>query len=225
MDENILMVAAEASSSFYALRILQNWKKTRPHYKCYGVGSLAMEAEGFDCFGYAEDLGVVGFREVLPKYQKIKEVYKKILNKVDVQKPKVAVLLDYPGFNLRLAKDLKKKGVTVVYYIAPQVWAWKKSRIKTIAKYVDEVFCILPFEEQFYRSYGVKARFVGHPLLDELKEEFYDPQIQSFNRSRFSLKKKIVFWVSCQEVVMESLNTISQFSFRLLKKYIKKFLK
>lgn len=184
---NVLMVAAEASSSLYALRILQHWQEQGQGQEnsIYGVGSRDMEEVGFECLGYAEDMAVVGLTEVLKKYSQIKEVYHRVLKRVDEQRPDVAVLLDYPGFNLRLAKELKSRGIPVVYYIAPQIWAWKKGRVKKVRRYVDEVLCILPFEQEFYERYGVKARFVGHPLVEELERSCVNDSERTLYRQRF----------------------------------------
>ncbi len=184
-SKRILMISAEASSALYGLRILQEWQREGRDYQVYGIGSRDMEESGLECLGYAEDLAVVGFREVLSKYKEIKKVYGEVLRKVNSHPPDVAVLLDYPGFNLRLAKELKKKRIKVLYYIAPQVWAWRKGRVKTIRRYVDEVLCILPFEENFYKEHGVNARFVGHPLLDEFDTALYSEDVRSVHRGRF----------------------------------------
>ena len=120
---------------------------------------------------HIRETSIMGFVEVLRNISKIKSFFKKAKSTILEFQPDVVVLIDYPGFNLRMAKWAKKKGFKVVYYISPQLWAWKKGRIKTIKKYVDEMIVILPFELDFYKENGVKVHFVGHPLL---------PVIQSF---------------------------------------------
>lgn len=165
---SVLIIAAEASSSLYAQRLLEYWQKASGSFKAYGIGSYDMEKLGFECIGRSEEMAVVGVQEVIKHLPLIRRVYKNLLNETKKRNPKFAILMDYPEFNLKLAKDLKNLGVKVVYYISPQVWAWRTGRIRTIQKVVDHMMVLFPFEETFYRQHGVKVDFVGHPLLDEL---------------------------------------------------------
>lgn len=166
--DSVLIIAAEASSSLYAQRLLELWRAQGRELKAFGIGSRDMEKLGFECLGRSEEMAVVGVQEVLKHLPHIRRVYNELLAQVDQRKPKFAVLMDYPEFNLKLAKDLKARGIKVIYYISPQVWAWRTGRIKTIRKVVDHMMVLFPFEEKFYRDHGVKVDFVGHPLLDEL---------------------------------------------------------
>jgi lipid-A-disaccharide synthase len=132
-------------------------------------------------------MAVVGIQEVIKHFPLIRSVYKSLLAEAKHRKPKFALLLDYPDFNLRLAKDLKKLGIKVVYYISPQVWAWRTGRVKLIRRVVDHMLVLFPFEEGFYKDHDVPVSFVGHPLLDEL------PPAESANdhemkRRRFGLE-------------------------------------
>ncbi len=181
----VLIVAGEASSSLYAQRLIEHWKRQGQEIETFGIGSRSMEALGFRCLGRSEEMAVVGLLEVIRHFPLIRRVYKALLAECDRQRPDVALLLDYPDFNLRLAKDLKKRGIRVVYYISPQVWAWRRGRVKLIKKVVDEMLVLFPFEEAFYREHGVKATFVGHPLLDELDHLSEDT---SLLRQQFGLK-------------------------------------
>lgn len=168
----VLIVAGEASSSLYALRLIEHWKSQpgsgERAYDLFGVGSPEMEALGFRRLGKSEEMAVVGLQEVIKHFPLIRRVYNALLAECDRQKPDFALLLDYPDFNLRLAKDLKKRGIRVVYYISPQVWAWRTSRVNLIRKVVDEMLVVFPFEAPFFAKHGVASTFVGHPLLDEL---------------------------------------------------------
>lgn len=164
----VLIVAGEASSSLYAQRILESWQSAGRKIDAFGIGSREMEALGFRRLGKSEEMAVVGLSEVIKHFPLIRRVYHSLLEECDRAKPDFALLLDYPDFNLRLAKDLKKRGIKVVYYISPQVWAWRRGRVKLIKKVVDEILVLFPFEETFYREHGMKVSFVGHPLLDEL---------------------------------------------------------
>jgi lipid-A-disaccharide synthase len=186
-DPQILIVAAEASSALYAQRLLELWKKNNFKVDSFGIGSRAMEACGFEIIGRSEELAVVGLTEVLKHYSEIKSVFNNIIDEVEKRRPMVILLMDYPDFNLRLAKKLKKFKIPIVYYISPQVWAWRKSRIHTIRKLVDKMLVLLPFEKDFYRENGVDVEFVGHPLLDELKPELLNVSEMSRARSRYGI--------------------------------------
>lgn len=164
----VLIVAGEASSSLYAQRLLEYWRAEGRELDAFGVGSREMEALGFRRLGKSEEMAVVGLQEVIKHFPLIRDVYNSLLAECDREKPDFALLLDYPDFNLRLAKDLKKRGVKVVYYISPQVWAWRTSRVNLIRKVVDEMLVVFPFEEPFFTKHDVRSTFVGHPLLDEM---------------------------------------------------------
>lgn len=182
----VLIVAGEASSSLYAQRLIEHWQREGRTVETFGIGSRSMESLGFRCLGRSEEMAVVGLMEVIRHFPLIRRVYHSLLEECDRAKPDVALLLDYPDFNLRLAKDLKKRGIKVVYYISPQVWAWRRGRVKLIKEVVDEMLVLFPFEETFYREHGVKSAFVGHPLLDELDHLSKDVEL---SRQRFGLKK------------------------------------
>lgn len=191
-SSSVLIVAAEASSSLYALRLLQHWKRTGTAVSAFGVGSRSMEAEGFEALGRSEDMAVVGIQEVVAHYFDIRKVFLRLVAEVKRRKPKMALLLDYPDFNLRLAKELRALGVPVVYYVSPQVWAWRKSRVKLIRAYVERMLVLFPFEKDFYDAHGVAADFVGHPLLDELLEQAPDATERSALRSQFGFNESDV---------------------------------
>lgn len=185
----VLIVAGEASSSLYAQRILEQWKESGKLVDAFGIGSRSMETLGFKRLGKSEEMAVVGLSEVIKHFPLIRRVYNSLLSECDRLKPDFALLLDYPDFNLRLAKDLKARGIKVVYYISPQVWAWRRSRVNLIRKVVDEMLVLFPFEEPFYREHGVKATFVGHPLLDELEIRKSQKKIdQRVRRERYGIQ-------------------------------------
>lgn len=167
-SNKILIVAGEESSSVYAQRLLEHWQKIGHPMKAFGVGSLAMERLGMERIGKSEEMAVVGIQEVAAHFKDIYKVFHQLLERAERERPQVALLLDYPDFNLRLAKKLKKMGIPVVYYISPQLWAWRSSRVHQIKRYVDKILVVFPFEVEFYQRHGVPVEFVGHPLLDEL---------------------------------------------------------
>lgn len=185
----VLIVAGEASSSLYAQRLMELWQERGEKHDLFGIGSREMEAIGFQRLGKSEEMAVVGLQEVIKHFPLIRRVYKSLLEECDRNKPDYALLLDYPDFNLRLARDLKKRGIRVVYYISPQVWAWRTGRVKLIREVVDEMLVLFPFEEPFYEKHGVQSTFVGHPLLDELvrRPKKSKAQLQTA-RERFGVK-------------------------------------
>jgi lipid-A-disaccharide synthase len=184
----ILIVAGEASSALYAQRLLEHWRGRGVKIKAFGVGSRDMEALGFEIFGRSEDMAVVGIQEVLAHYSEIKAVFDKLVTEAERRRPQAVLLLDYPDFNLRLAKKLKKLGLKIYYYISPQVWAWRKGRIKIIRSLVDHMLVLFPFEKDFYDQQAVPADFVGHPLLDELSEKINDPLEVTRSRQKFGVQ-------------------------------------
>lgn len=189
--KEVLIIAAEASSALYAERLLEYWNKNSEDVPCcFGVGNYAMESLGFEIIGRSEEMAVVGLQEVIVHWSLIKNTYQKILAEAKKRKPKIALLLDYPEFNLRMAKDLKELGIKVIYYISPQIWAWRTGRVHNIKKVVDRMLVILPFEKEFYQKYNVPVDFVGHPLLDEIDPKLFDRDFINFKREKFGLKKE-----------------------------------
>ena len=132
----------------------------------FGVGGDRLSEQGAALVAHVRDLAVVGILEVLRHIPKIRASFKRLVAELDRQRPDAAVLIDYPDFNLRLAEELRDRGVPVVYYVSPQVWAWKRGRIRTIRRTVSRMVVIFPFEEALYREAGVPVTYVGHPLVD-----------------------------------------------------------
>jgi lipid-A-disaccharide synthase len=168
-EKNILIVAGEISSDLHAASLIKELKKLNPEIRFFGLGGKAMLGEKVDLIYNLTDLATVGFWDVMKNFVKFRRIFKKTLDFIQKRKPHLAILVDYPGFNLRLAKELKKRNIPVIYYISPQVWAWGKSRIKKIKDTVELMLVLFKFEEQFYKKYNINAIFVGHPLLDRVK--------------------------------------------------------
>ncbi len=166
-SRHVLVVAGEASGDIHGARVLERLIQLRPGLTFFGLGGPALHAQGLDLVGDPECLNIVGLSEVIGGLGRILALRKKLLLQVDVRKPRVALLVDLPGFNLNLAYQLRKRGVKVVYYIAPQAWAWQKSRVKKIRDRVDRLCVIFPFEEKFFKDEGIRASYVGHPLMED----------------------------------------------------------
>ena len=132
----------------------------------FGVGGDHMRAAGCDTVVDAKDLAVVGITEILSQLPKIYGLYRQLIKEADKRKPNLAIVIDSPAFNWRVARAMKKRGIPVVYYVAPQFWAWRQGRVRLLREYVDKALVIFPFEEQFYRERGVDATFIGHPLAE-----------------------------------------------------------
>jgi len=165
----IMLIAGEPSGDMHGANFMRDLKKLDNSLVFIGAGGKRMKQEGLDGITNMETLAVIGFKEVFGKIRDFKKAFRALSEMLKQKKPDCLILIDYPGFNLRMAKVAKEEGVPVLYYISPQLWAWGRNRIKKIQKYVDKLFVILPFEEDFYSQYGVKAQFVGHPLLDIVK--------------------------------------------------------
>jgi len=132
----------------------------------FGVGGDRMRAAGCDTVVDAKDLSVVGITEILSHLPKIYSLYRHLIAEAGRRKPDLAIVIDSPAFNWRVARQMKKRGIPTVYYVAPQFWAWRQGRVRLIRDYIDKALVIFPFEEQFYRDRGVDATFVGHPLAE-----------------------------------------------------------
>ena len=139
---------------------------TQTSLEFFGVGGERMRAAGCDTVVDAKDLSVVGITEILSHLPKIYGLYQHLIREADRRKPDLAIVIDSPAFNWRVARQMKKRGIPVVYYVAPQFWAWRQGRVRLLRDYIDKALVIFPFEEKFYRDRGVDATFIGHPLAD-----------------------------------------------------------
>lgn len=155
-------------------------KAQNTEHTFWGLGGDLMEAEGLEALYHARDLSVTGFIEVLKHLSFFKQVMADVLAQCEIRKPDAAILLDYPGFNIRLGVKLKALGIPVYYYISPQVWAWKKGRVKTMRKFIKRIFVIFPFEEAFYKEQGIPVTFTGHPVVER---DFNLPERSHFFKS------------------------------------------
>jgi len=165
----ILIVAGEASGDTLGAGFVREYLKLKPKTEFFGLGGDKMTQAGVKLHYHINKLAFLGFWEVVKNIRFIKKVEKDILNQVDTLKPQAAVLIDYPGFNLRLAPKIKKRGIKVFYYISPQIWAWGAKRIKKIKNNVNMMAVIFEFEKEIYEKAGIPVEWVGHPLLDEIK--------------------------------------------------------
>ncbi|WP_179471137.1 lipid-A-disaccharide synthase [Chryseobacterium sp. H1D6B] len=162
------IIAGEASGDLHGSNLMKALKKKDADAAFRFWGGDLMKEQGGTLVKHYRDLAFMGFLEVAVNLRTILNNIKFCKEDIKNNMPDVLILVDYPGFNLRIAKFAKELGIKVVYYISPQLWAWKEGRVETIKKYVDEMMVILPFEEDFYKKHGVHSHFVGHPLLDAI---------------------------------------------------------
>src|SRR5437588_1066491 len=150
----------------YGAQLIEALRRRDPGIEFFGVGGERMRAAGCDTVVDAKDLSVVGITEILSHLPKIFRLYRHLIKEADRRRPDLAIVIDSPAFNWRVARQMKRRGIPVVYYVAPQFWAWRQGRVRLLRKYVDKALVIFPFEEKFYRDRGVDAEFVGHPLAE-----------------------------------------------------------
>ncbi|HWJ22701.1 MAG TPA: lipid-A-disaccharide synthase [Gemmatimonadaceae bacterium] len=165
----VLFVAGEASGDLHAAGVAAELRRRRPDLALVGIGGDAMEREGVQLVEHAERLAVMGFVEVLKHVPKHWALLRELKRRLRSGRVALLVLIDYPGFNMKLAEAAHAAGVPVLYYITPQVWAWGADRLAKLARWVTKAAVILPFEEELLRKHGVDATFVGHPLLDRAR--------------------------------------------------------
>src|SRR5436190_16614862 len=171
------MVAGEASGDMYGAEVARSLFRRFPGSQIYGLGGQRMRQAGVELEGDISKTAVIGPVEVISSLGNLYRVFRRLAERVEAEPLTAAILIDFPDFNLRLAKRVKQAGSPVIYYISPQVWAWREGRIKQIGRVVNKMLVIFPFEEEMYRTAGVDVEFVGHPLVDAVhatktKEEF-----------------------------------------------------
>ena len=168
LPKRIMIVAGEASGDNHGANLIQAVHARDPSVQFFGIGGQRMRAAGMDVRVDCARLAVVGLVEVLVHYRELAAVLEQMRETLRRERPDLLVLIDYAGFNLRLAPTARALGIRVLYYVSPQVWAWRQGRVKTIRECVDMMAVLLPFEESFYREHGVPVRFVGHPMVDQI---------------------------------------------------------
>jgi lipid-A-disaccharide synthase len=165
-DRTVLLLAGEASGDEHGAALVSALRRRRPDIRFVGTGGPRLAAEGVELLADLTELAVMGFAEVLPRIPFFRRLERRIGSVLDDSRVDLVVLIDYPGFNMRIAKLAKRRGVPVLYYVSPQVWAWRPGRARALAASTDRVAVILPFEADFLVGSGVRAEYVGHPLLD-----------------------------------------------------------
>ena len=170
---NVLISAGEASGDRHAAGLMAAAARLagdRRSIRFFGLGGDAMAAAGLDAVAHSDEVAVVGIAEVARELPRIRRVFRGLLRAAEERRPRLAVLVDFPDFNLRLARRLHRRGVPVLYYVSPQVWAWRRRRVRTIARLVERMLVLFPFEMEVYRGRDLRVDHVGHPLVDDVPE-------------------------------------------------------
>lgn len=169
--KHVIIIAGEASGDARAAELVAEIRSLSSGFTFSGLGGEKMAKAGVEIYIDLTKMAVVGFAEVIKHFKEIKKTFHFILQKIDEVKPCAVILVDYPGFNLRLAKELKKRGVKVIYYISPQVWAWDEKRINLIKNVVNKMLVFFEFEKTLYKKHGFTVDLIGHPLVDKVKTD------------------------------------------------------
>ncbi len=162
----IFLSAGEASGEHYGALLIAALRQLAPEVEFFGMGGQRMEALGLKRIVRSEDVAVMGITEVVRHLPRIYREYRKLKQSILATPPDVAILIDFPDVHLKLSRHFHDQGIPVIFFVSPQLWAWKKHRIRLVQKYVDQMLVIFPFEEPFYQKHGVTATYVGHPLAD-----------------------------------------------------------
>ncbi len=168
-------VAGETSGDLHGSRLIREIKRLYPASRFVGHGGDRMKAEGMEVVEHINNLAIMGFTEVIRRLPYMLRVMKTTVEKLKQYQPDRLILIDYPGFNLRLARKAGDLGIPITYFILPQVWAWKEKRVSVLREYVDQALCIFPFEQAWFEKRGVRADFVGHPFVEQTVTGNTDP--------------------------------------------------
>ncbi len=191
INKNLLIIAGEISGDLHGASLIKELKKLDSEINVFGIGGDKMKAAGMQLSYHINRMAFLGFAEIVRHLPFIKRVQKELLELVKTKNISTAVLIDYPGFNLSIAKKLKKLDVKIVYYISPQIWAWGSGRIRKIKKLVDKMLVVFPFEEKLYSNHKVNVEFVGHPLLERLKEYDFLSKEELYKKYNLDKNKEI----------------------------------
>lgn len=176
----LMIITGEVSGDLIGAALIKELKALNPHLKFTGIGGDRMSSEGMNLNSHIKQMAFLGFVEVVKHLPFIRKAQKELIDVIKREKINCVVLIDYPGFNLSIAKKLKPLGVKIIYYVSPQIWAWAKGRVKKVKQLVDKMLVVFPFEVDFYKKENVNVEYVGHPLVERInqysflsKEEFY----------------------------------------------------
>ena len=192
LNKKLMIITGEVSGDLIGAALIQKLKSLDKNLKLLGIGGDKMSAEGMELIYHSDKMAFLGFVEVVKHLPFIREVQKKLIDVIKKENIKSVVLIDYPGFNLSIAKKLKALGVKVIYYVSPQVWAWAKGRIKKVKKYVDKMLVVFPFEVDYYKKENIDVEYVGHPLPERVNRYSFLSRDEFFKKFNLDEKKDIL---------------------------------
>jgi len=190
--KEILIVAGEVSGDIHGSRLVDELLKFDSSLKFFGIGGDRMRNSGVELLHHVKDVSFLGFTEVIKHIPFMKRIKKELQSEVENRNIEKIILIDYPGFNLSLAKNLFSAKRKIYYYISPQIWAWGKNRVNTIKKYIHKMLVVFKFEEEFYNEHNIKAEFVGHPLLESINDYQFESKEKFFEEFGFDKSKKLI---------------------------------
>jgi lipid-A-disaccharide synthase len=188
----LMIITGEVSGDLIGGSLIRELKSLNPDLKVTGIGGDRMKSAGMDLIYHTDQMAFLGFVEVVRHLPFIYQVQKKLINIIKSEKISCVVLIDYPGFNLSIAKKLKPLGVKVIYYVSPQIWAWAKGRVKKVKRLVDKMLVVFPFEVEFYKKEKVNVKYVGHPLVERINQYNYLSKDEFFSKFNLDSEKEIL---------------------------------
>ncbi len=192
MSKKLFVLAGEASGDLHGAGVLKSLKRLVPSLDVFGIGGKHIQATGARLLYSVEQINFMGFVEIAKHYRFLRRVLETVKSAIRCEKPDAALLIDYPGMNLLLADFLKAQGVPVVYYIAPQVWAWKEGRVKKMRETITKLCVVFEFEVDYFKQHGIEAKFVGHPILEELADLSLPPKSRFLNQHHLPVTQRFL---------------------------------
>ena len=186
-NSELLVITGEEAGDLIGASLIKELKKLNSTLNIVGIGGNRMKDEKMEIIYHIDQMAFLGFVEVVKHLPFIKKVQRSLLEIVDKRKIKYAVLIDYPGFNLSIAKKLKARGVKIIYYVSPQIWAWGKSRINKMKTLINKMLVVFPFEKELYEENGINVEFTGHPIVERVDQYDFLTREELYNK--FNLKK------------------------------------
>lgn len=220
-EKKLMIIAGEISGDLHGASLVEELVKIDPSISISGIGGDKMQLAGMNLLYHIKDMAFLGFVEVIKHLPFIKKVQKGLIEFIKRNNIKNVVLIDYPGFNLNIAKKLRSLNVKIIYYISPQIWAWGEGRIKKIKKLVDKMFVVFPFEEDMYRREGIDVEFVGHPLIERINSYKFLTKDELFEKLHLEPGKDILLLLpgsrnnEVEQIFSQSINA----AIRIAEKY------
>jgi lipid-A-disaccharide synthase len=188
----IMIITGEVSGDLIGASLIRELKSSKSDLFITGIGGDKMKSEGMNLVYHSDQMAFLGFVEVVKHLPFIRRVQKKLIGEIINEKINCVVLIDYPGFNLSIAKKIKPLGVKIVYYVSPQIWAWAKGRVKKVRRLIDKMLVVFPFEVDFYKKENVNVEYVGHPLVERINQYKFLSREEFFSKCNLDRQKEIL---------------------------------